>query len=155
MEACGEFVAIKPQRRVRQSRAGSPWKIRYSYAITDKGIEVVAAGKINLQDYIQSFADSVNINSIIARYKAGDLNALLEGGEGMYGNFVGMPTSMNEVIKTVQSFERIYNSLAEDVRGNFSDFGDFIGSLSSLDADSIKNIRSKRDTSSAEPVQPE
>ena len=65
----------------RQSRAGSPIKIRYSYAITKDGIEVVEAGKINLYEYIQSFKDSVNINTIIARYKAGDLNALLEGGE--------------------------------------------------------------------------
>ncbi|CAJ0592277.1 unnamed protein product [Cylicocyclus nassatus] len=74
MQACGEFVAIKPEWKPRQSRAGNPWKIRYSYAITDKGIEVVAA----------------------ARYKAGDLNALVEGGEGMYGNFVGVPTTYSD-----------------------------------------------------------
>lgn len=56
-----------------------------------------------------------------------------------------MPTTMNEVMQVVQNFEKLYNSLADDVRAEIPTFGDFIRSLGSLNTDSIKAARIERD----------
>lgn len=99
--------------------SGDPVKVEYYKTIDDDGHEFLKeCGKINLYEEIQSHKDSVDINSILERYAAGDPNALQKR-QGMFGDFSDAPTSLVEVIQYVNAAERVFMDLPVAVREQF------------------------------------
>ena len=63
-----------------------------------KQLVVVKKGEENLYAYINSFADSVDINVLLARFANGDKEALLQRA-GAYIDISSLPTNINDFIE--------------------------------------------------------
>ena len=68
--------------------SGSPEHITYAGHYDEKGRVVLEeAGRENLYDYIQSYAESCDIHVLMKRYANGDVDALSQK-QGFYGDFL-------------------------------------------------------------------
>lgn len=116
---------------------GNPVKTLYGSKVLDNGsIEVVITGKMNLDEYIQSFEDSCNINVILARFANGDSTAL-NAQTPIYGDFTGMPKTYAEMLQKVIDGQRYFETLPIEIKQKFNnDFNQFFaesGETSFLD----------------------
>lgn len=84
----------------------------------DGSIVVETVGKENLQDYINSFEDVTNINSVLARYQSGDPTALNARAE-LYGDFTVVPKTYAQMLQKVIDAEHLFDSLPADTRSKF------------------------------------
>lgn len=99
----------------------------------DGTLTVKEVGKHDLYADIQSHADSVDLNNILARYANGDPSAL-NVRTGNYGDFVGMPKTYAELLNRTLDGERAFNQLPLDVREKFDfDFGKWLADAGSDD----------------------
>lgn len=114
------------------SNAGSPEKITYEPYYDERGnLELKETGKINQYMDIQSHADSVDIDLIVARYRAGDKDALNKA-QGFYADVSGMPKSMVDILNLGIKGEAAFASLPLDVRSRFdNNFAQFIATAGS------------------------
>lgn len=112
------------------SEIGSREKIIYkSRYMKDGTLEIVEAGRENLYDYIQSFANSVDINVILERFANGDVGALSKS-QGIFGDFTNLPSSFVGVLNLVNSGREYFESLPLDVRAKFGhSFDRFVASM--------------------------
>lgn len=109
------------------STSGDQEKVTYEPYYDDRGnLELKETGKINLYMDIQSHADSVDIELILARYRAGDKEALNKA-QGFYADVSGMPKSMVDILNLGLKGESAFASLPLDVRSRFdNNFAQFI-----------------------------
>lgn len=99
---------------------GSPIRtIRAAEYDKNKNIVVVDKGEENLYAYINSFADSVDIHVLLARFMNGDKEALLQRA-GAYIDISALPTNINEFIELARNAENLFNSLPIDVKESFN-----------------------------------
>lgn len=75
-------------------------------------------GTDDLYAYIQSFADSVDINVILARFANGD-TAALSRAQGFYADVTDFPSNMAEALNKINEFEEMFKSLPLEVRQKF------------------------------------
>ncbi len=100
---------------------GSKWSFRTKLSIDPVTGEKIAdvGERIDLDATIQSYRDSTDIASIIARYNAGDETVLNVNSAGFTGDVTILPKDINDVVGTNGLFENVldkFNSLPEDVR---------------------------------------
>lgn len=116
------------------TNCGSPIKTLYVGEYDKKGnFNIVEKGKDNLYAYIQTFADSVDIYSILARFENGDTQALNKA-QGMYGDFSAMPKSYADMLNAIYNAEQWFAGLDKDIRAKFdNDPQKFISQLDSPD----------------------
>ena len=140
----------KYQRVQVNAETGSPIRVvREAVYDKRKNITVVEKGKENLYAYINSFADSVDINVLLARYRNGEKDALLQRA-GAYIDISSMPANINEFIELSRSAENLFNTLPVETKEKFnnnvmefiSTVGDpeWIEKMSESPADIAKNI---------------
>lgn len=99
----------------------------------DGTLTLKEVGKHDLYADIQSHADSVDLNNILARYSNGDPSAL-NVRTGNYGDFVGMPKTYAELLNRTLDGERQFNQLPLEVREKFDyDFGKWLASAGTDD----------------------
>lgn len=108
------------------SESGDPIKITYSGKYDDDGCLVIEeVGKDNIYEYIQSFAESVDINNIIKRFQAGDVSAL-EKVQGFYFDATSVPKNMadmlNKLNRAESEFEKLPASFKEKYGNDFARF---------------------------------
>lgn len=135
------------------SESGSPEAIKYSsrYA-KDGSIEVYEVGKKNTQEYIESWADSCDLNKMIARYMAGDETALNRV-KGEFLDLTSMPTSFADMFNLVRDAEDNFAALPVEVKEKFNNnaveyymqygsdsFVEKIKSVMKVSADDVKVI---------------
>lgn len=96
--------------RVKQLYAG-----RYD---ADGRVVLEEKGTEDLYGYIQSFADSVDINVILARFSNGDTEALSRS-QGFYADVTDFPSTMAEALNKINEFEEMFKSLPLEVRQKF------------------------------------
>lgn len=97
----------------------------------DGTLTVKEVGKHDLYADIQSHADSVDLNNILARYSNGDPSAL-NVRPGSFGDFVGMPKTYAELLNRTLDGERQFNQLPLEVREKFDyDFGKWLAAAGS------------------------
>lgn len=102
-------------------------------AILDDGkLRVVTVGFEDFQDFIQSFADSTNIEMLVARAVNGEPE-LLNARSGMYGDFTDLPNDLAEMERVMNSAVSFYDSLPDDKKAEFGSFNDFISSMDDKD----------------------
>ena len=99
--------------------SGSPIKKIYQPAFTDSGARVlVLVGQENLNDYIQSFRDVTDINTILKRFTFGD-TSVLNVNHGFCANVVGAPKTLAEMLNAQIVSNRLFDKLPADVRAAF------------------------------------
>lgn len=109
--------------RVRErsyfSPSGSSLKPVYrSQYNRDGELVLVASGEEDLQAYIQSHAESVDINVILTRFANGD-SAALSKVQGAFGDVTGMPKSYAEMLNSVIAAQDTFDRLPRDVRQSY------------------------------------
>lgn len=119
-------------RYVVHTNPGSPIKINYVGQVTKRGdIDVVESGADNLYMFIQSFADSCDINVLISRFNNGDTSALNQR-VGQYLDVTDCPKSLADAFEMVQKASDIFAGLPIEIRREYdSNVGKFIEDIGS------------------------
>lgn len=114
------------------SCSGDPIHIVFSPKVNDDGsIDLVESGKENIQDEIQSYLESCDINVIIQRVLNGETE-LLQQRKAMYGDFTTMPKTYAEMLQLQIDTNRLFESLPIDVKKQFdNDVNKFFASAGS------------------------
>ena len=84
-----------------------------------KQIVVKEKGTEDLYAYINSFADSVDIHVLLARFANGDKEALLQRA-GAFIDISALPTNINEFVELYHNGEAYFNSLPIEVKEKFN-----------------------------------
>lgn len=102
-----------------ESNPGDPVKQLYSGAYNERGqVELQEDGTEDLYAFIQSFAESTDIHSILQRYQNGEVD-VLEKVQGFYGDITEMPRTYAEALQRISDSEKVFMSLPVDVRAKF------------------------------------
>lgn len=102
-----------------QSHPGNPIKQLYSGSYNERGqVELKEDGTEDLYAFIQSFAESTDIHSILRRYQNGEID-VLEKVQGFYGDVTEMPTTYAEALQRIADSEKVFMSLPVEVRAKF------------------------------------
>lgn len=111
-------------------QSGNGTATEYAYEVKDGIKRLIPIGVIDVQAEIDSYRESCDINVIVARFMAGDENALNQV-QGFYADMKSMPKTYAEWFERYQECENMFNKLPVDVREKFnhsvtefwSDFG--------------------------------
>lgn len=110
-----------------QTHPGNPIKQLYSGSYNERGqVELKPDGTEDLYAFIQSFAESTDIHSILNRYQNGEVD-VLEKVQGFYGDITEMPKTYAEALQRISDSEKVFMSLPVDVRAKFNhSFSEFL-----------------------------
>lgn len=107
-----------PRERIHPC-AGSRVKQLYAGRYDANGRVVLEEkGTEDLYAYIQSFADSVDINVILARFANGDTEALSRA-QGFYADVTDFPPNMADALNRINQAEEMFKSFPLEVRQKF------------------------------------
>ena len=102
-----------------ESNPGNPIKQLYCGAYNERGqVELKEDGTEDIYAFIQSFAESTDIHSILNRYQNGEVD-VLEKVQGFYGDITEMPHSYAEALQRIADSEKVFMSLPVEVRAKF------------------------------------
>lgn len=127
-----------------QTHPGNPIKQLYSGSYNERGqVELKEDGTEDLYAFIQSFAESTDIHSILRRYQNGEVD-VLEKVQGFYGDITEMPKTYAEALQRISDSEKVFMSLPLDVRAKFNhSFTEFLAA--SNDDDFLDRLGVKTD----------
>lgn len=115
------------------SNAGSPFREIRQPVVRDGKVVVEVVGKENFNDFINSFADSCDINVLVSRAVNGEPE-VLNRRQGMYGDFTQFPKTYAEVLQRVINANSLFDSLPADIRVRFdNDVYKFISEMDNAD----------------------
>lgn len=98
---------------------GSRMKVDYQPVFDAKGMwHLEKTGEHDIYLDIQSFADSCDINILMARYRNGETDVLQQV-QGTYGDFSGIPKNYADLMNAKITAERLFMSLRADVREKY------------------------------------
>lgn len=145
----------EPVQRIT-AEPGSREKVTFKMQVDVNGRrKLVANGKVDVYDQIQSHKDSVDINYILTRFANGDTNALSKV-QGLYGDFTSIPTSVVELKNRVLDAERLFYQLPLETREKFehnpSMFYSMIGSDSFNEIVGVDKVKDNPVTETPTPV---
>lgn len=100
------------------SVSGEPIGDTYEYKVIDGIKTLVPTGKVNRQEYIESFAEAQDINNIIKRFLDGDTDAI-NPQSGFYGDFTNYPRTYAELFDRLQQCENVFNSMPSEIKEKF------------------------------------
>lgn len=120
-----------PRLRI-SAPTGSNVRLTYEPYYDEHGVlDLKESGKIDSYLEIQSHADSVDINLLLARYNAGEADVLNQV-QGFYADVTGMPQTYAGLLNTLIKGEQTFNALPLDVRAKFNhSFAQFISEFGS------------------------
>ena len=109
------------------SNPGNPIKQLYSGSYNERGqIDLKEDGTEDTYAFIQSFAESTDIHSILKRYQNGEVD-VLEKVQGFYGDITEMPHTYAEALQRIADSEKVFMSLPVEVRAKFGhSFSEFL-----------------------------
>lgn len=150
--------AFKTQYDARDrisSHPGNPIKQLFSGSYNERGqVELKEDGTEDLYAFIQSFAESTDIHSILQRYQNGEVD-VLEKVQGFYGDITEMPHTYAEALQRIADSEKVFMSLPVDVRAKFGhSFSEFLAASQEpdfLDRLGVKPVEQP----ASEPVAPD
>lgn len=122
-----------------ESNPGNPIKQLYTGAYNERGqVELKEDGTEDIYAFIQSFAESTDIHSILKRYQNGEVD-VLEKVQGFYGDITEMPHTYAEALQRIADSEKVFMSLPVEVRAKFGhSFSEFLSA--SQDADFLERL---------------
>lgn len=132
---------IYDRERIR-SCTGSPEKIVYGSKVLRNGrIATFEKGKEDYYAYINSFADSVDINKTIQKFVNGDINALNQR-QGEFIDCTQFPTNYAEVLNVINNATNIFNSLPVEDRAKFNfNLNEFITSIGTEKYNNVLGVK--------------
>lgn len=114
--------AFKTQYDARdriESNPGNPVKQLYVGSYNECGqVELKEDGTEDIYAFIQSFAESTDIHSILQRYQNGEVD-VLEKVQGFYGDITEMPKTYAEALQRIADSEKVFMSLPVEIRAKF------------------------------------
>lgn len=100
------------------SRSGSQYKPVYTPHITDSGIvELEQTGFEDTVEYMNSFKDQLDPNSIVKRMTLGEY--IPPVGPGVFMDVVGAPSSLAEAMQVLARTEAQFNALPVEIKQKF------------------------------------
>lgn len=147
------------------SNPGSPLHTLYAPKVLSNGIvDLVESGVENTDDIIQSFADSVDIRTILTRVSNGEVD-LLKKRVGSYGDFTGTPRTYAEALQLEIDSKKLFSSLPADIREKFnndanqffaqSGTADWFDKIGTILPDEMRSMNNKKTAeTSVEPAKP-
>lgn len=126
-----KFPTLYTEHKTISVNPGKRMKDEKQLRIVDGKEELVKIGETDFYDYIQSHADSVDINKIIARcVNTGDFSEL-NVMPSRFMDTVGMPKTLAEAHVMIKDAENYFNHLPTDIKkqynNNFTEFIQDIG----------------------------
>ncbi len=117
-----------------ESNPGDPIKQLYSGSYNERGqVELKEDGTEDIYAFIQSFAESTDIHSILKRYQNGEVD-VLEKVQGFYGDITEMPRTYAEALQRISDSEKVFMSLPVEVRAKFGhSFSEFLAASQEAD----------------------
>lgn len=117
---------LSKERPITLANPGTPEKVVFSGQYDDDGkLVVVPVGKINLYDEIQTYRDSVDINTILNRFAAGD-DSSLQKVSGFFADVSELPNSyvgfFNLIEECRDFFMNLPSATKEKYGNNFETF---------------------------------
>ena len=101
------------------SVAGSKIVAEYGLITAEDGSTTVGVvGEKNLDAIIQSNKDNGNVALLVAKYNAGDEEALNKV-RGVYGDFRNMPTTYAEMVSRLNECRAVFEALPVDIKEQF------------------------------------
>ena len=140
-------MTFKTQYDARErvhSHPGNPIKQLYAGSYNERGqVELKEDGTEDLYAYIQSFAESTDIHSILRRFENGEVD-VLEKVQGFYGDITEMPHTYAEALQRIEDSEKVFMSLPVEIRAKFNhSFSEFLSA--SQDDDFLDRLGIKPD----------
>lgn len=122
-----------PRKRIA-AVSGSDVHVTFEPFYDDRGVlDLKESGVVNSYLDIQSHADSVDINLILARYNAGETDVLSQV-QGFYADVTEMPRTYAECLNLGIQGERAFMQLPLEVRAKFNhSFEQFMAEIGSAD----------------------
>lgn len=106
--------------KVCDTVSGTAEKVTYRSYYDERGVLCLKPdGKVNTYDEIQSHKDSCDIYAMIAKCKMLGDTSPLQQRQGMYGDYVGSPSTMAEALNMVEAGKKEFLSLPLEVRAKF------------------------------------
>lgn len=100
--------------------SGSRKRKLYEPAFNENGSRYLKlVGEEDIEDYIQSFADSCDIHTILKRFQLGDVSALSQT-PGMFGNFINTPRTLADFLNAQIKANQLFDILPTDIRASFN-----------------------------------
>lgn len=133
-----KFVNWRYSKPGDPSISGSRYKTEYSAKYDENGVLVLEeVGKTDLYEYIQSFAESCDINMIMARYQAGDTD-VLQRVQGFYFDVSNVPDNMPELLNKLNHAETEFNKMPADFKELYGN--DFARFICTFDPDQLSQL---------------
>lgn len=99
---------------------GEPLRPRYQPKVCDDGhIEIYVVGYEDWQEKINSYRESSDIRTIVARYENTGDPTVLDQRQGMFGDFTNLPKTYAEALQLQINSGLLFDSLPLDVRKKF------------------------------------
>ena len=113
------FASIRSARPRFYCNSGSKMKNDYEIQIDKKGHkELKKIGEHDLYAEIQSYAEEVKIENILARAAAGD-DSMLNMRQGFYADITEFPTSLAEAQNSILKLSQGFDKLPAEIREKF------------------------------------
>lgn len=121
----------------RPSDSGSATRPIFVKAFDEDGHPYLKeVGHQNVYDIIQSHHDDTRIESIVARYEAGD-NSVLGKLQGFYADMTAQAKTLQDAENALIKVQNLYDRMPKEVKHKFSDLKSFIGAIGT---DDLKNM---------------
>lgn len=135
--------------RIRSEHGERNHKL-YGAVFDEQGrVHLEEKGTESIYDYIQSFADSVDIHVILKRFANGETDVLSKV-QGFYGDFGDLPTDYASMLNAVNSGKDMFNSLPVEIRAKFGhSFDQFMTAL--CDGSIVEILAPPSDPSPSDP----
>ena len=136
--------------------SGDRYHIDYQPIIEDGCIQLIEAGRTDIQAVIDSYADSCDMNLILQRLSIGD-TSVLNPKTPMFGDFTVCPSTLSGLLNLKIEAQRVFDNLDPVVRDQFVDFNDWLAAsgsqewLTKMQANPVNNSVSE-DSSAADRV---
>lgn len=131
-------VLIRPK-----SNVGSRFKLKRQLVDNHGVMELQVVGKANLYEEIQAHKESVDINTILERYKNGDVTAL-DRIKAHYLDLEGAPRTLAEMYSFIRNTAAFFDTLPLEIRKKY-DFNpsNFVADIGSEDFKKMFTIKAE------------
>lgn len=114
------FKTIQDEHERIYTPSGEKLEEMWAMKINDDGKEeFYIAGKTNIYEKIQAFAEDVKIENIIAKVTATGDTSILEKVKYTYADTTELPTNLFEAQQKIKDAEQIFNQLPTDIKESY------------------------------------
>lgn len=147
------FMTQYDARQRIVSNPGNPLKQLYAGSYNERGqVELKEDGTEDLYAFIQSFAESTDIHSILKRYQNGEVD-VLEKVQGFYGDITEMPKTYAEALQRISDSEKVFMSLPVEIRAKFGhSFSQFLAASQEDDFLDLLGVKPTEQPADVPPV---